>query len=204
MTTRLIGLTGNMGCGKSTVAHMLAKLPGVAIYEMDQIWKEMIPTPFCRKYIEFLIGPEAFKDDKPQLVYIASMIFADSKKRIAIQGFAGLHVMQEIMCRAQISSATIHVVESAMLFESHSNRLISETIVAMCDEEEQMRRVLARMIPEREPLTREEALARMECQWSQEEKIARATFVIDTFCSLPDLEVRVKDLYEQLLSARVS
>lgn len=203
MSKRLIGLTGNMGCGKSTVAKMLAKLPDVAVYDADQVWKELITTSVCRHYVEFLIGEEAFKDDQPQYSVIAAKIFSEYDLRIALQTFVGMHVLGEIAYRTQKSSATIHIVEAAILFENGSHHLINEIIVAKCDEKEQMRRVLAREIPGRAPLTCEQVLARMKCQRSQEKKIAHANYVIDTFCSLPELEMRVKDLYDQLLNARV-
>jgi dephospho-CoA kinase len=199
MTTRLIGLTGNIGCGKSTVAKLLAQLPGVAIYDVDLVWKELLTTTVCRHYVEFLIGEESFKDNKPQYSFITSVIFSDHEKRMALQTFAGMHTLAEIAYRARKSSATMHVVEAAVLFESGSHKLMSEIIVAKCDEEEQMRRVLARPILGRDPLTREQAEERMKCQWSQEKKIALATYVIDTYCSLSELEVRVKGLYDQLI-----
>lgn len=199
MGTRLIGLTGNIGCGKSTVAKMLAQLPNIATYDVDQVWKDLLMTTVCRHYVEFLIGEESFKDNKPQYNHIASVIFSDHEKRVALQTFAGMHTLSEIAYRARNSSATMHIVEATVLFESRSHKLMSEIIVAACDYEEQMRRVLARPIPGRDSLTREQAEERMKCQWSQEKKIGLATYVIDTYCSLSELEVRVKMLYDQLI-----
>lgn len=198
MATRLIGLTGNIGCGKSTVAKMLNKFGGVTVCDTDKVWKEIIKDSLCRSYVELLVGPESFVNDEPQFSVIAEAIFADPQKRIALQTFASLHVMCEIMYRAQKSDG-VHIVESAILFENNTYKMMEKNIVVTCDKKEQMRRVLAREIPGRAPLTRKQALARMKCQWSQRKKIARADFVIDTNCSIPELERRVAVLYRQIM-----
>lgn len=206
MKPRLIGLTGNMGsengiatqivlagyAGRSIVAKLLAQLPGVAIYDVDQVWKELITTPICRHFVEFLIGKKAFVNDQPQYNVIASAMVADEEKRIILQTFAGMYVLGEIADRAQKSSATIHIVETAILFENGLHKLLSEIIVVEDCEEEPIHR----------SFEREQALRHMECLWSEREKIARANYVIDTFCSLPELEVRVRNLYNLLCAVR--
>lgn len=202
MKPRLIGLTGNIGCGKSTVANLFAKLPNVAVYDVDKVWKELIGGSVCRMYIEGVIGPESFKDNQPQFGFIASVIFADEEKRHALETFAKLHVMTEILYRVQKSSATIHIVESAMLFETGAYKDFSEVIAVDCDKKEQMRRVLSREIPGRACLTREQFEERVVVQWPQEKKVALATYTIHTFCSLSELEVRVRNLYNLLCTMR--
>lgn len=207
MTTRLIGLTGNIGCGKSTVARMLAALPNVVVHNTDNIWNEMLREKFQRDYVTYLIGDHAYRDGVPQIGVIGDAIFADDQKRIALEAFAGMHVMLEIAFRMESQSEKIHVIENAILFEADVLKYFPEPreiIVATCNEEEQLRRVLVREIPGRPCLTREQFDARVAKQWPQEKKVARATYVIDTFCSLPELEARVKDLYQQLLNARKS
>ena len=67
-----------------------------------------------------------------------------------------------------------------------------------------MRRILARDIPGRPRLTKELAEARLSVQWPQEQKVARATHVIDSRCSLSELEGRVKEIHDQLIDGRKS
>lgn len=202
MKPRMIGLTGNMGCGKSTVAKLLSAFPDVVVYNTDLIWREMLHEKFQRDYVTFLIGDHAYVDGVPQIGVIGEVIFSDDEKRITLEAFAGLHLMAEIAYRMEKNPEKIHVIENAILFEGEMMKYFPEPreiIVVTCDEEEQLRRVLAREIPGRSCLTRAQFDARVSKQWPQEKKVSLATYVIDTFCSLSELESRVKDLYEQLI-----
>ncbi|OGL71907.1 hypothetical protein A3C09_04575 [Candidatus Uhrbacteria bacterium RIFCSPHIGHO2_02_FULL_47_44] len=197
----MIGLTGNMGCGKSTVAKLLSAFPDVFVYNTDLIWREMMREQFARDYIQFLISEHAYVGKEPQIGIIAAAIFSDDQKRVALEAFAGLHIMTGIAHRAGKRPEKIHIIENAILFEADVAKYFSkprEIIVVTCDEEEQLRRVLAREIPGRPNLTHAQFDARMAKQWPQAKKVALATYVIDTFCSLPELEGRVKDLYNQI------
>ncbi|MCX6714297.1 MAG: dephospho-CoA kinase [Candidatus Uhrbacteria bacterium] len=201
----MIGLTGNMGCGKSTVAKMLAAFPDVVVYNTDLIWREMLSKKFQRDYVTFLIGEHAYIDGVPQIGVIGEVIFADDEKRIALEAFAGMHTMLEIAFRMETQSDKMHIIENAILFEAGVAKYFPdprEIIVVTCDEEERLRRVLVREIPGRPCLTRAQFDARVKSQWPQEKKVALATYLVDTFCSLPELESRVKDLHDQLIGGK--
>lgn len=203
MLPRLIGLTGNMGCGKSTVGKLLAGYDNIVVHNSDEIWKVKLADSNLQSLVTHLIGPHAYVDGKPQFGAIAQTIFSNEEKRAAFETFAALHLMDEILCRAKKQSEKIHVVENALLFEGGLFNHVPkphEFIVVVCDEQEQLRRVLARPVGDNRPnFTRKDFDARVKHQWPQEKKVALATHVIDTHCSLSELEVRVKALHQKLV-----
>lgn len=202
MKLRMAGLTGNIGCGKSTVSRLLAKFADVAVYDTDHIWKEMLHEDAERDFVRVLVGERAYVDSKPQFAVIAAVIFADDEKRGVLEAFAGSRLVVELMRRMRLQPDKMHVIENAIWFESGMANFFPEPpeiIIATCPPEEQMRRVLARPIDGRPSLTREQFEARERLQWPQEKKVALANHVIDTHCSLPELESRVKELHDQLM-----
>jgi dephospho-CoA kinase len=167
---KVIGLTGNIGCGKSTVAGMLREL-GVVTIDADQVAREIRNNDAdARAAIERRFGTR-------DAVELGRIVFAD---RAALRDLeAILHPLVRGAVRARLAElaeagATVAGVEAIKLIESPLADACDQLWVVRCDEAD----ALSRLAAAREMST-EEARRRLASQSSQEEKIAAADVVID-------------------------
>ncbi len=194
-----VGLTGGIGSGKTTVARVFEAL-GVAVYQADLRAKELMSSN--REIIAELtglLGPEAYIDGQLNRAWIATRIF-DNKDlltrmnaivhpRVAAdwEEWAANYAAREHMfrkaCKAgratysddnEMIAPPIVIMEAAILFESGFERLVDRVVTVEAPVEQRMARAAAR-----DGVTPESIRLRMANQMSDEERTARADFVID-------------------------
>ncbi len=193
MKRKPFALTGNMGCGKTTVANLLAKIPGVAVFNTDEMAKQVITDPEHRTHITTLL-------DLPRTVTIntadvAKIIFVNRDRGRRFEGFVYPRVSAMLKnALAAQPDDTICIVELALLYELNLANQYSAVIVASCCAEEQRRRLVAFR-----GKTWAEIETRLALQLSSKEKLRRADFVIDTNCAIDELRERVSRLHAKLV-----
>lgn len=181
----LIGLTGSIGSGKSTVSQRLASL-GAHIVDADDISREILaPHSAALHQIRTGFGSGVFDPqgnlDRKKL---AHLIFKDETARRRLEGIVHPLVIgrmderAETLCRK--FPGEMIVLDVPLLFEAGFDTKVDEIIVVHAPEQLRIERVM-----ERDNCTREQALSRMRAQMSDEEKCARADTV---FYNLGDLE----------------
>lgn len=188
------GLTGNIGCGKSTVATLLSKYQDVLILDCDRISKEIISGNGHRQQINTILGTNVFLDEKVDFQAIARIIFEAPKKKRLLETL--IHPLVWITVDERIASAgdsKICVVESAIIFETESEGKFVAIIVATCNPYEQFRR-----LRDNRHVDDVHIQIRLDQQLPSSVKKQRAQFVIHTDCSLDQLKDRVSDLYHNL------
>ena len=188
------GLTGNIGCGKSTVATLLSKYPDVLIIDCDRIAKDIISSDEHRQQINTILGINVFLDDKVDFRAIARIIFEIPEKKRSLETL--IHPLVWAVVDEKTASAgnsKICVVESAIIFETTSEGKFAAIIVATCNPHEQFRR-----LRENRHMDDVQIQARLDQQLPSSVKEQQAQFVIHTNCSLDQLEDRVSDLYNNL------
>lgn len=191
---KLFGLTGNMGCGKSTVAALLAEYPGVLVLDCDRIAKEIISNPAYRRDMEVILGTDVYVGGVVSTKQVAGIIFAQPAKKRALETCVHPLVWESIAREIEhASEAELVVVESAILYEVGDAGKCDGVIVATCGAEEQLRRLrdIRRM-------TSSEIESRLAWQLSAQEKEKRADFLIDTECSKQQLSDRIYRLYQSI------
>jgi dephospho-CoA kinase len=186
-THRLIGLTGNIGCGKSTVASLLTHYPRITILNCDQIAKDIMAKEEHQTHINEIVGANTS---------VAAVIFADQRKRRALEAY--VHPLVCAAVEEKVAAVADHhmcIVESAIIFETNYEERFSRIVVATCSPEEQFRRLrtVRRM-------TDAQIEARVQQQIPSVEKERRADIVINTDCARETLETRVADLYHRLIT----
>lgn len=188
------GLTGNIGCGKSTVATLLSKYPDVLILDCDQIAKEIISSEAHQKEINHILGTDVFPKEKADFKAIAKIIFEEPEKKRLLETLIHPLVWSIVDQRAAaIGETKICIVESAIIFETDSENRFAAIIVATCNPHEQFRRMR-----DNRHMDDVQIGARLDQQLPSEEKVRRAQFVIHTDCDLDQLKDRVSDLYHNL------
>ncbi|MCH8029936.1 MAG: dephospho-CoA kinase [Candidatus Dadabacteria bacterium] len=195
---KVIGLTGSLGAGKSTVARMFGVL-GASVIDADQVARAVVAPrlPAWEDIIEEF-GEEVLNCDSTlNRKKLAEIVFADPEKRERLNSITHPRIIEEItnmVERHRAEGTEVLLIEAALIAEKGGmGGLISALIVVTADEESQINRV---MIDRR--LSREEALLRLRAQMSGEEKAARATYVIDNSGSLQDTARQVQELWEEL------
>jgi len=186
---KVIGLTGNIGCGKSTVAGMLRDL-GVAIIDADVVARQVRNND---DLVRRRIGDQFGTLDPNEL---AQIVFSDPSALADLEQILHPPVRDEVRARlAELIAAGAEVacIEAIKLLESPLRDRCDETWVVRCDEADALARLAARGMDEAD------ALARLANQSSQEVKIAAADRVIDGSAPLVETRRQVAAGYAALM-----
>ena len=195
---KIIGLTGNIGSGKSTVARMFREL-GAKIIDADKIAREVVePGKPAWKELISKFGNEILdKNNELNRKYVADIVFNDVKKREILNGIIHPRILEEINARIdayKAENADIVIIEAALLIEkSGLINFIDKLIVISIDIDSQIQR-----IKQRDNLNTEDILIRIEAQMSNEEKAKFADFLVDNSQSIEKTEQIVKKIWESL------
>lgn len=192
-----IGLTGGVGCGKSTVSSYMARL-GLPIIDGDKLSREAVtPGSEAMERIRQVFGPEVFlPDGQLDRVKMAKLVFSDEDRRQALNAIIHPYVWrrtEEGFITAQNEGYPIAVMDMPLLLEI-GWQLRSEAVwVVRAPVEQQILRMCAR-----DGATREEALARIRKQMPTINKINYADVVIDNSGSLEATEQQVQEALQQV------
>jgi len=190
---KIVGITGGIGSGKTTVAKMFSAF-GAPVYYADAEAKELTATsPEIRADLIALLGEATFKDGVLDRKYMANKIFNDEALLAKANAIIHPRVAAHFKQWAAAQNFPYVLKEAAILFESGSYKDCDVTILVTAPEEIRIQRVM-----ERDQATREEVVARMENQWSDAKKSELADFIIENLY-LFDTQKTVENLHPQLL-----
>ena len=173
----LIGLTGGIGSGKSTVAAIFATL-GIPIYNSDDHAKSLMQDDASlRSRITELLGARAYtKDEMLDKAWIAQQVFSDNAKLQQLNNIVHPAVFTDLInwsAQPKQAMAPYLIQESAILFEEDLTSRFNGVILVVADVEERIRRVM-----NRDNTSREHVLKRIENQWDDDRKIPNSEYVI--------------------------
>ncbi len=199
----LVGLTGGIGSGKSTVSAMLAE-HGAVIVDADQIARDVqgIGSPvlarMAERFGDHILRPDGSLD-RPA---VAAIVFGDdAQARAALADLNGIvhpAMQEEISRQIEAQSGTDHVVvlDFPLLIENPRPGLAA-TIVVDIDPEVAVRRLV-----EQRGMSERDARNRIASQPSRERRLVAASHVIDNDGDFVALRDQVDDLWERLLELR--
>jgi dephospho-CoA kinase len=169
-----IGVTGNIGAGKTQVCQIF-ELLDIPVYYADPRAKSlMVEDKLLVHAIKSLLGEQAYQEDgQLDRKYISNLVFRDRAKLNLLNGLVHPAVARDFEKWTSMQRAPYCIKEAALLFEAGSYKQLDKTVLVVADEEIRLRRVLAR-----DGLPEEQVRARMANQMSQEEKIKLADYIL--------------------------
>lgn len=194
---RVVGLTGGIATGKSTAARILSAL-GAQVIDADAIAREIVSPgqPALAEIVQAfgreMLQPDGTLDRKR----MGAIIFTDAAKRRALNAITHPRIAAEMLARLarlRDEGAPVAVYEAALLVENGVHRGLEGLIVTTCDEATQLRRLI-----ERDGYSEADARARIAAQASPAEKLAAATWVVDTSGPLADTKERISRIWEEI------
>jgi dephospho-CoA kinase len=191
----LVGLTGGIGSGKSTIARMLADR-GAVVLDADRFARDAVVSgspgfdAVVNRFGLALIGPDG-QLDRPAL---ATIVFADDEARRDLEAIVHPEVRRQISAGIAANAGTDRVVvlESPLLIETGMHRDCDVVVVVAADPDTRVARLVARGMDEAD------ARARMAAQGSLEAASAAADVLLDNDGRPGELEAQVERLWEGL------
>lgn len=184
-----IGLTGGIGSGKSYIAEILEKM-GYPVYYSDERAKVLTDThPEIRTGLISRFGDQIYSEGILNRKELAAHIFNSEPDRIFVNQLIHPVVRADFdrWCSAQDSRLVFN--EAAILFETGAYQQFDATLLVVAPHDVRIERIITR-----DRCTVEQAEARIQSQWSDEQKIVRATALVNNDGSaaiLPQLELAI-------------
>lgn len=194
----ILGVTGGIASGKSTVTQILASL-GAAVVSADQLARQAVRpgsetlARLVRRFGPSILLPDGTLDRKA----LGSLVFTDGTARKDLNAIVHPAIAALAEARLQELSGQglpLIVYEAPLLFEAGAAERVDAVLVVRLDEDLQLRR-----LRERDDLDERSARARIASQMPQEEKVARADFLVDNSGSLQQTEEQVRRLFNRLV-----
>lgn len=190
----IIGLTGGIGSGKTTITKLFYKL-GIPIYVSDIEAKKLMVSDVNLIFeIKQLLGDDSYNDTELNRAYISKKVFEDKSLLHQLNALVHPAVAKDFLKWYQSQDAPYVIKESAILFESGSYTNCDVIITVTAPLEERIKRVMLR-----DNVTKKQVLHRVMNQLSDEEKIDRSNFIINNL-TLEGAEEQVVKIHNQILN----
>ena len=168
-----IGLTGGIGSGKTTVAHIFEVL-GVPVYYADEAAKKLMNREGdLKQQIIHHFGEESYSNNTLNRSFLASVVFSDPDKTKLINSIIHPATLADAATWMDLQKSPYAVKEAALIFEAGADKHLDLAIGVQAPFELRMQRAM-----QRDHITEEAVLARMGKQMDEEEKMKRCDIII--------------------------
>ena len=196
----VLGLTGNIGCGKSSVSTIFME-NNIKVVDADIVARQIFDDKNLLNEVFSTFG-ESIKNQDGSLNRraLGNIVFNDDEKLILLNNLTHPKIKQKILSKVEEyknQCEKIVVIDAALLIEDDYIPYIQKLILITCRKEIQINRIIAR-----DNCTKEEAISRINSQMSQEEKVKFADYIIDNSNSFEELQKKVLELISVLQGER--
>lgn len=172
--TKIIGLTGGIGSGKTTIANYFKSF-GIPVYIADDEARKIMQSLEIITAIKNVFGDEVFENEKLKREELAKIVFNNPEKLEKLNNIVHPAVKKHFeQWLLQHTAAPYVIYEAAILFESGSYKNCDLIITVTAPIESRIQRVV-----ERDKTTRELVLKRINAQWTDEQRISKSDFIIE-------------------------
>ena len=192
----VLGLTGNIGCGKSSVSTIFME-NNIKVVDADIVARQIFDDKNLLNEVFSTFG-ESIKNQDGSLNRraLGNIVFNDDEKLILLNNLTHPKIKQKILSKVEEyknQGEKIVVIDAALLIEDDYIPYIQKLILITCRKEIQINRIIAR-----DNCTKEEAISRINSQMSQEDKAKFADYIIDNSGSFENLEQQVLEIISVL------
>lgn len=194
----VVGLTGGIASGKSTVSSLL-KARGAVIIDADEIAKRtMLPGKPAWVQTVNHFGEQILNDKKDiDRKKLANIVFSAKKQLEALNSFTHPEILKEIkrqLKHYKKAGGKVIVLDAALLLELGLHTIVDEVWLVSIDEKTQLERLMSR----EKALDTKQAMARIKSQMSLKEKLRYAHRVIDNSGSIENTKIQVDKIWREI------
>lgn len=192
--TKIIGLTGGIGSGKTMIAKHIASM-GIPVYIADDEAKKLMDTEEVIKEVGNEFGESILDNGILNREKLARLVFNDPEKLQKLNSI--IHPKVRAHFDAWIAKHKNHpivVKEAAILFETGGDKYCDAVITVTAPLNTRLQRVM-----ERDKADKESVLKRMQSQWTDEQRVAKSDYVIDNI-SVKDSYIQIEEILKLLIN----
>lgn len=189
--TLIVGLTGGIGSGKTTVAKLFAQ-HGVTVIDTDQLARDVTRTgQHALQQIEEKFGPKILEaNGSLNRTKLRKIVFENEEDRIWLEKLLHPLICKEMKRKAEQASSPYCIVIIPLLLETEADPLINRILIVDAFENEQIKRTKAR-----DNLTEDEVKAILKTQVNRQARLAAANDIIENHGTFEDLKPQVERLH---------
>lgn len=194
---RILGITGNIACGKTAVGQMLLEMGAERYIDADAVVHGLyLPGQPIAVQVAQAFGPQVLAPDgSVDRKALGEIVFLDAGALQRLESIVHPAVSQAIAKElATVSSAGIVIIDAVKLLEGGSGALCQSKWMVVCTQDQELARLMAR-----NHLSRDEALARLRTQAPVEPRLSLVDEVIDNGGSLQETRRQVAAAFERFL-----
>ncbi|MFV8570493.1 dephospho-CoA kinase [Marinobacter sp. SBS5] len=193
----IVGLTGGIGSGKSTVVRLFGEL-GVHWVDADDVAREVVEpgSPALKAIAEHFGDEVLLADGALDRAWLRHRVFAEPEERAWLEGLLHPIIREELIRQLQPADYTLPytLLVSPLLLETDQHELVNKILVIDVPESVQLERTMAR-----DDNSREQVERIMAAQMAREDRRSKADAIIDNNQPLVEVEQQVAELHNQWL-----
>lgn len=193
----IIGITGSIACGKSTVSNYL-KSKGYVVIDADKIGHEALEDDYVKEKLILAFGNEILEDNKINRQKLGELVFGNSSNLNVLNSIIHPEIRKKILEKIDKNNdKELIFIDVALLFEAKFDDLVDKIIVVYVDENTQLTRLM-----KRNSISKKEALSRIVSQMSPIEKAKLGDYTVNNNFDVINTYEQVDKVLSELKKGR--